>query len=165
MRLAPTLLCALIVCATPSCARPDPRTADVVVEHVALEDGFAYGVQVWQQAGAGLDWQARPSCRSERVCVRLRLGDLKPPTVGLARVGDDWATVTISTKLRAWEVDTVVAHEFGHVLGLRHAPEGDALMRPDGVGPWCMRATTRADWAVLYASELHELCDSEVELP
>ena len=102
----------------------DPLHADVVVESAELVQAASNAVFWWYGAtGSSVAFEIVGECSPDHACERHHLGDLPTEEAGSTEypIGHpEDSNTTISNRLERALLDITVAHELGHVIGLRH---------------------------------------------
>ena len=148
MKTALVILAALTSFA---CSAPDRRYAQVVVENEELQEATGEAISNWQKAvGSEIDWVLSNSCDdSSRTCVKVRLSKTNdsPPVPDAVKdthpkaivggytdghVADVSMDRTEIITILPWylghpavKLFSLVTHEMGHALGIKH-------LNPDG---------------------------------
>lgn len=165
MSAAPALLCVLGTTAlcflAAACYSPqDPRQADVVVDDPDLELATSAALAFWFAAAPGqLEARIVPSCGPDRSCVHVSWADLEDPVAGhTTRYGGVTHVLIARSLTDPAEVQTTVAHEYGHALGMPHVKDPNDVMSKDAGPHACTGPQTQAAWRDEYGSELLYVC-------
>ncbi len=149
-----------------SCVPPDARVATVEVD-AELRPSVEFAIYFWTRAGASLDWQigrcGDPVDAGQEwpLCVSVHEGDPGEDDLGVCEYTSALGReIIVAPGMAPNVLDEVMVHEVGHALRLRHVDDDKLdVMRPRGLGRYCVGPGTRGQWAARYGGEeLHEIC-------